>query len=91
MVIASVTYFVCKLPSFTDTELRAFTSIEGYGIAYTGIGDVGCFKLIIKFGQDTKIITKLKLDQCPPQQAASRVDSLLDYYVNKMYKMSTVK
>ena len=28
-------------------------SIEGYGIAYTGIGDVGCFKLVIQFGECT--------------------------------------
>jgi len=91
MVIASVTHFVCELPSFTDVELRALTSIEGYGIAYTGIGGIGCFKLIIKFGQDTEIITKLKLVQRPPHQAASKVDSLLDCCVNKMDKMSIAK
>ena len=87
MVIASVTRFVDSLPDFTDADLRALTSLGGHGIAYTGIGDVGCFKLTMKFGQPTKIITKLKLDRRDPQNAASRVDSLLDYCVNNMCKL----
>ena len=88
MVIASVTRFVCNLPSFTDAELGILTSFGGYGIAYTGSGDVGCFKLIMKFGQPTEIITKLKLEQRDRLNAASRVDSLLDYCVNNICKLA---
>ena len=85
MVIASVLSANCH------PLLIEISSIEGYGIAYIGFGDVGCFKLIIKFGQVTKIITKLKLEQHFRPQVASKVDSLLDYCINKMEKMSTAK
>ena len=37
--------------------------ITGYGIAYTGFGDMGFFKLEIKFDEQTKVITKCELQQ----------------------------
>lgn len=40
MIISSVTCFVKQLSSYTDQDLVALTSIEGYGMVYTGSGDV---------------------------------------------------
>lgn len=91
MMISAVTKFVQNLPFFTAKALKDLTTIEGYGIAYTGFGDVGSFKLIMKFGEPTRFTTKLKLERRYPHQAALRVDSLLDYYITKMDKMCTAK
>ena len=86
--MAAVTRFVSNLKLFTDEELVAVNRIVGYGMVYTGIGDVGFYQLIIAFDEQTKIITRLQVQWRPINQAAARVDALLDYFVHKVIKLS---
>ena len=63
MVIASTTKFINKLQEYDEISIVKVDRITGYGIAYTGFGDVGFFKLEMKFGKQTRVITKCELQQ----------------------------
>lgn len=65
MVTALVTQLVKNLTNFTDRQIEALTSIEGYGIIYTGHGEVGLFTMKMKFNESTQIFTKLKIRRYP--------------------------
>ena len=85
MVMASVAKFLDKLQKYDEMNIIAVDRIAGYGIAYTGFGDVGFSKLEMTFGEQTKIITKkCPLKQRPQQYAAALVDYLLDYFFDKI-------
>ena len=84
MVVASVAKFIDKLEEYDEMSIVTIDRITGYGIAYTGFGDVGFFKLEMKFGEQTKVITKCELQQRPQQYAAALVDHLLDYFFDKL-------
>ena len=61
MVITSVTKFINRIPSFSEENILAVENFTGYGIAYTGCGDFGFFKLEMEFGKQTQIIAKFKI------------------------------
>jgi len=61
MVIASVTKFINRIPSFSEENILAVENFTGYGIAFTGCGDFGFFKLEMEFGKQTQIIAKFKI------------------------------
>ena len=85
MIMASVAKFLDTLQKYDETNIIVVDRIAGYGMAYTGFGDVGFFKLEMKFGEQTKIITKCQLKQRPQQYAAAALmDYLLDYFFEKI-------
>ena len=84
VVLASVTKFIDKLQSYNEEDIETVDKIQGYGIIYTGFGDVGFYKLRMTFGQPTTLTTKCKLAQLPQPYAAGLVDHLLDYYFKKL-------
>lgn len=84
MVVASITKFIDKMHKYDEKSLVTVDRKIGYGIAYTGFGDVGFFKLEMQFGKQTKVITKCELQQRPQQYAAALVDYLLDYFFGKL-------
>ena len=51
MVVASVRKFIDKIQKYDEKSVVTVP-------AYTGFGDVGFFKLEMKFGKQTKVITK---------------------------------
>ena len=77
MVNASVTKFIERIPQFDEQDILKVNKITGYDIAYTGSGDVAFYKLEMKFGDVTKIITKVQIGQHPRLNAAALVDYLL--------------
>ena len=88
MVVVSVTGFINRLPKFTDNDLLEVTQITGYGIACTGNGTTGVFKLSMEFGKFTKIYTKVELGNRPRLNAAVLVDCALDYYTQVVEQFS---
>ena len=63
MIIASIMKFISTIPHLNERGI-----LEHTGLAYTGIGCIGFYKLI---GSQTKIITKLDISQRPQQYAAA--------------------
>ncbi|XP_065914961.1 uncharacterized protein [Dysidea avara] len=84
MVVATVSKFVNALPSFNENSILKLDEITGYGVAYTGAGVVAFYKLELKFGKQTNIITKVKMLQRPKHYAAAIMDYILDYYFGKL-------
>ena len=76
------------MPQFDEKGIVEVDTIIGYGMAYTGIGCIGFYKLKITFDDQTKIISKLELSQRPQQYAAALADSILDYYYDRLAQFS---
>ena len=72
-ILACAETFVEHLPEY-DKPIKEIQQISGYGIAITGLGNVGVYVLLIQFGKPMKFITKLPLAQRPQPTAASIVD-----------------
>ena len=72
MVIASIMKFISTIPHLNGRGILEVDTIIGYGMAYTGIGCIGFYKLNMKFGGQTEIISKLDISQRPQQYAAER-------------------
>jgi len=60
--------------------IRNVDRVVGYGAAYTGVGCDGYFKVEMKFGHQTKFVTKLKLEEYSKPAAAAFLDSILQYF-----------
>ena len=84
MVVASVTKFIKGLEQFNEEDIRKVNQVTGCGISYTGSGDVGFYKLKMKFGEETKICTKVPIARRIRVYAAALVDHLLDYYFKRL-------
>jgi len=50
MVIACIMKFINTIPHFNERSILEVDTITGYGMAYTGTGCIGFYKLNIKFG-----------------------------------------
>lgn len=88
MVSASVEQFVKTVTTIKRQDLVNLKRIVGYGLVYTGAGDVGLYKLILEFGEVTQFIPKLSVGRYISFPiAASRVDDLLDYVINQILKL----
>ncbi|XP_065882461.1 uncharacterized protein [Dysidea avara] len=88
IVSASVSRFVEKLESFSENDLCDVKEITGYGIAYTNHGEVGFFKIVMKFHEQTTITTKIPIASRTRPTAASIVDDVLDYCVESIKQLS---
>ena len=80
----SVTEFIKEIEQFNEEDIRNVNQVTGYGIAYTRSGDVGFYKLEMKFGETTKIYTKVPIARRIRVYAAALVDHLLDYYFKRL-------
>ena len=84
MMLASITTFINEMPNYDEAAIQNLKQITGYGIPYTGFGDVGFYILQIEFGKNTKVVTKIQLNQRPRPYAAALVDYLFEYYFKKL-------
>jgi len=71
---------------FTKHDLFKLKEFTGYGVACSGDGMVGIYKLEMKFGNVTSFVTKLKLGCRDRPLAASLIDFALQYYERLMDK-----
>ena len=85
IILTCITTFVNKCKEKYDASfIKDVTQISGYGVAITGIGSVGFYKLKIKFDELMQFETKFPLAQhCQPESAAI-VDYALDYFMGKV-------
>lgn len=80
IVLATVQTFVKHLDNHNEESIQEIQGISGYGIAITGSGKFGFYKLLMQFGKPMKFVTKIDLRQRPQPSAASLVDYSLDYF-----------
>ena len=86
MVILTVTNFmnaICPDQSSTKmskTDLLRIKQVTGYGMACSGDGMVGAYKVEMKFDEITSFITKLELGSRERLKAAELMDFILTYY-----------
>ena len=85
-ILACVYNFVDNITEYDEEFIQNVAQLSAYGIAYTGSGKVGFFKLEIKFSYPMKMITKVKLTLRPQPSAASIVDYALDYIIYSSIK-----
>ena len=69
---------------FTKHDLFKLNELTGYGVACSGDGMVGVYKLEMKFNKTTSFVTKLKLGYRDRSLAAS----LIDFTLRKEYRTS---
>lgn len=82
-ILMCVSSFLNNCNEYEEAFIRDMEKLSAYGIGYTGLGQVGFYKLEIKFGHPMKFITKLELKRRPEPSAASFVDHALDYFFGK--------
>jgi len=95
MVVVAVGTLIKHINKMTKEELIGVEHLEGYGIACTGDGTIGVYKLDISFGVDeikpngdiefnrcssTKFITKVEMATRNRVKAAVIVDFTLNHY-----------
>jgi len=84
-ILTCVTTFLNKCEKKYDAAfIKDVKQISGYGIAYTGMGCVGFYKLQIGFDGIMEFQTKFPLAQYPQPQSAAIVDYALDYFMGKV-------
>lgn len=60
-VLTSVIGFVEHINEYNEAAIQDVEQISGYGLAYTGVGFVGFYKLQVKFGKPMEFVTKIEL------------------------------
>ena len=83
MVVVAVTEFrksVCYLYT-KKRDLLALSQLSGYGIACSGSGILGVYKLEMDLNtSETKFVTKLKIGHHDRTQAVALMDFILRHY-----------
>lgn len=82
MFIATVEKFVEAISVFTEQNILEVEKLIGYGIACTGNGIFGVYKLEMKFNECTRFVTKVEIGNRDRLPVAVIIDLGLDYYVN---------
>lgn len=83
-VLTTVDNFVSQMDAYDEAYIQGVEKVSGYGVALTGMGFVGFYKVLMKFGEPMKFITKVRLNQRPQLSAACLVDFSLDYFFGKL-------
>ena len=66
---------------FTKQNILDVEKLTGYGIACTGSGIIGVYKLEMEFNKSTRFVTKVEIDTRTRIPAAIIIDYGLEYYV----------
>lgn len=69
---------------FTKHDLFKLNEFTGYGVACSGDGMVGTYRLEMKFGKVTSFVTKLELGCRDRLLAASLIDFTSQYYLARV-------
>lgn len=69
---------------FTKHDLFKLNEFTGYGVACSGDGTVGVYKLEMKFGKVTSFVTKLELGCRNRLLAVNLIDFTLQYYLARL-------
>lgn len=90
ITLASITTFVKRIQQndYNEATFQDIEQISGYGVAYTGAGHFGFYKMHIRFGEPVKFVTKIELKERSKVSAASCVDFSLDYFFGKLKKQN---
>jgi len=81
MILLAVEKFKKSISFNTKENLLQIKRLIGYGMAYSGDGVIGAFKLEIDLiGNYTRFVTKVKLGPRDRIQAASLMDYILKYF-----------
>jgi len=82
-VLNSVGNFIyrCKNEKYDEAFFQKVDKILGYGVAYTGMGQYGLYKLELQFGHAIKFVTKHKLRHYSQPTSAAFMDAALDYFL----------
>ena len=84
MVVLAIANFMEAIKpsakSFTKADLLKLEQLTGYGMACSGDGMVGAYKLEMKFGEYTAFVTKIQLGYRDRIQAAGLMDFILRYH-----------
>ena len=92
MFLLAVEMFEDNLELNTKESLTKLEQLLGYGMAYSGDGVTGAFKVEIPLIKgNTKFITKLELKAHDRMKAASLMDNILKYWWDTGVIFSTVK
>lgn len=86
MILTGITSFVEKCGKVNDAFIRDVKVLSAYGIAYMGIGQVGFYKLQMKFGYPAKFVVKFPLEERTKPASAACVDYTLDYFFENLNK-----
>ena len=74
MILIAVKRFKDSLELCTKEEILALKQLSGYGIACSGDGSYGVYKLEVRFGQYTVFVTKIELGARERLTAAALMD-----------------
>ena len=81
MLIKSVDTFKTRCKGYDESVLRKVDTVLGYGAVYTGFGEVGLYKLKLKFGSPLNIECKHEIKQYSQPSAAAFIDEVVDYFL----------
>ena len=90
IILLCVTSFIDNLEKRKCCEsfIRKMDQLSAYGIAYTGRGHIGFYKLQMKFFRPMEFVTKVKLALRPQPSAACYVDYVLDYFFKELEQLN---
>ena len=74
MIVIAVKKFKDSLQLCTKEEILALKQLLGYGMVCGGDGSIGVYKLEMRFGQNTAIVTKIELGARERLTAAALMD-----------------
>ena len=80
MIVIAVKKFKDSLLHFTKEEILGLKQLLGYGMACCGDGNIGVYKLEMRFDQRTMFVTKIELGARERLRAAALMDFTLQYY-----------
>ena len=85
-ILTCITTFLnkCKEKKCNAAFIKDVKQISGYGVAYTGMGCVGFYKLQIKFDEVMEFEEKIPLAQYRQPDSAAIVDFAIDYFMGKI-------
>ena len=81
MLLNSVDTFKTKCKDYDESVLRKLDTVLGYGAIYTGFGEVGLYKLKLKFGFPLSIECKHEIKQYCQPSAAAFMDKVIDHFL----------
>lgn len=73
---------------FIKDDLLKLKQLTGYGVACSGDGMVGAYKLEMEFQKITSIVTKIELGYRERLNASGLIDFTLNYYQKTMDSLS---
>ena len=82
VIVATVDSFIERIEDFTTENILGVEELRGYGMACTGSGVIGVYKVEMKFNDPSRFVTKIPIGTRERLYTAGIMDYTLNYYLN---------